>query len=116
MPVIRSADVAFAPGMVPNYRRRLLVDSKKGAGAITIGEAIMEPSAELPLHTHFIEEAMVITKGTIEVILGNETSTLKAGDVILAPAGVKHIMKNRSKENAEFLFFYPAVEVQLMRV
>ncbi len=116
MPIIRNTEVEFTPGIVENYKRRLMVDPSKGSGAITLGEAIMNPGAELPLHTHRVEEAMVITRGIVTAVLGNETYTLNPSDVILAPAGVKHMLANRSKELAGFLFFYPAVEVRLDRV
>ena len=116
MPVIRSAEIDFTPGMVENYKRRVLVDPDRGSGAVTLGEAIMDPDAELLMHTHRVEEVMVITRGTATVILGGETYTLNPGDVILAPAGVEHLLANRSKEPAGFLFFYPAVEVRTDRV
>ena len=116
MSIVRSAEVDFTPGSVENYMRRVLVDPDRGSGAITLGEAIMDPGAELPMHTHRVEEVMVITRGTATAVLGGETFALNQGDVILAPAGVAHLMSNRSKEPAGFLFFYPSVEVGLDRV
>ncbi|MFC2004611.1 cupin domain-containing protein [Chloroflexota bacterium] len=111
MSIIRNADVEFGPGSVENTKRRILVNADRGAGAITLGELIMEPGTELPMHTHRIEETMVITKGEATVIQGGETHTLKQGDVLLAPAGGTHTLANRGSEPMEFLFFYPAVEV-----
>ena len=116
MPIIRNADVEFTPGSVENTRRRILVNSDKGSGAITLGELIMKPGAELPMHTHRIEETMVITKGEATVVLGDETYTLAPRDVILAPAGIKHTLANRTTEPMEFLFFYPAIEIHLERL
>ena len=116
MPIIRNTEVEFTPGLVQNYKRRVLVNPDRGSGAVTLGEAIMDPGAELPVHTHRVEEVMVITRGIVAVLLGDETFTLNPSDVILAPAGVKHMLANRSEEPAGFLFFYPAVEVQLDRV
>ncbi|MFC1978127.1 cupin domain-containing protein [Chloroflexota bacterium] len=116
MPIIRNADVEFVPGAVENTRRRVLVNPDSGSGAITLGELIMNPGSELLMHTHRIEETMVISKGTATAVLGDETYTLEPGDVILAPAGIKHMLANRSNEPMGFLFFYPAVEVRLERV
>ena len=116
MPIIRNIDIKFAPGVVENTRRRILVNPDKGSGAITLGESIMNPGTELPMHTHRIEETMVITKGAATVVLGNETYTLEPGDVILAPAGVKHMLANNGSEPMGFLFFYPAVEVRMERL
>ena len=116
MPVIRSAEVEFGPGSVEKTRRRILIDPDRGSGAITVGELIMEPGSELLMHTHRIEEAMVITRGTATAVLGDETHTLEPGDAILAPAGVKHTLANRGSEPMGFLFFYPAVAIRLERV
>ena len=101
---------------VENYKRRVLVDPDRGSGAITLGEAIIDSGVELPMHTHRVEEAMVITRGTATVVLGDETYTLNQSDVILAPAGVKHTLANHGKEPVGFLFFYPAIEIRLDRV
>lgn len=116
MPVVRNTDVEFAQGLVENTLRRILVNPDKGAGATTLGELIMNPGTELPMHTHRIEETMVITKGEATLVLGDETYTLKPGDVILAPAGIKHLLANRSNEPMGFLFFYPAIEPLIERV
>ncbi len=116
MPIIRSAEIKFTSGLVENIRRRVLVSPDRGSGAITLGEVIMNPGAELPIHTHRVEEAIVITRGTATAVLGGETCTLDPSDVILAPAGIKHMLANRGKEPTEFLFFYPAIEVRLDRV
>ena len=113
MPVIRSAEVGFTPGFVQNYQRRVLVSPDVGSAAVTLGEAIMNPDAEIPMHTHPVEQVMVITRGTATVVMGEETHTLEPSDVILAPAGVKHMLANHGKEPLGFLFFFPAIEVQL---
>lgn len=115
MPIIRNTDVEFTPGKVENTCRRMLVNPDKGSGAITLGELIMKPGTELLMHTHRIEEAIVITKGTATAVLGDETYTLEPGDVILAPAGIKHMLANRGSEPMGFLFFYPSIEVHLER-
>jgi len=116
MSIIRNTDVELAPGSVENTCRRILVSPDKGSGAITLGELIMKPGTELPIHTHRIEEAIVITKGEATAMLGEETHTLGPGDVILAPAGIKHMVANRSNKPMGFLFFFPAVEVHIESV
>ncbi|MFC1992678.1 cupin domain-containing protein [Chloroflexota bacterium] len=116
MPIVRSDEVKFTPGLVENSRRRVLIDADRGSGAITLGEVIMNSGAELPMHTHQVEEAMVITRGTATLVLGDETYTLNPSDVILAPASVKHTLANHGKEPMGFLFFYPALEIRFDRV
>ncbi len=111
MPIIRNADAKFQQ-TTPGVRARQLVNQDTGAGAITLGEIIMEPGSSLVLHTHTIEEAMFIVEGTATVVLGNETHSLRAPGALLAPAGVNHLLANKSGKPMRFLFFYPAVSVQ----
>ncbi len=112
MPIIRSTEVKFTTGRVKNTKSRILVNSERGAVAVTLGELIMNSGAKLPMHTHQVEEAFVITKGIATVVLGNDTYTLSPSDVILAPAGVSHTLANHGKDPMGFLFFYPTVEVK----
>lgn len=109
---IHCGDVKFTSGVVPHSDRRILVSKHVGAGATTLGEVIMHPGAKLPLHTHKVEEVMVIVEGTAAATLGEETRTLTAGDVLLAPAGVKHKLATVGDSRMRFMFFYPAVEVE----
>jgi quercetin dioxygenase-like cupin family protein len=115
MPIIRYKDVEVGQAAVAGTQRRLFITGEN-AGAITLGEVTMSPGTELPLHTHKIEEAMVITKGKATCIDGDDTYELEPGDVILAPAGSKHLLGNRTSEPMTFIFFYPAIEVKLDRV
>jgi len=116
MPVIKSSDTAWGPGATPNYKRRVFVSPETGSGAITLGEVSLDPGSELPMHTHRIEEAMMISRGSVTVVLNGETHVLKAGDALLVPAGTKHTLGNRSKDIAGFYFFYPGVEVRMDKV
>lgn len=111
MTVIRSSDVEFQQRS-PGIQVRHLINQEKGAGAITLGEGILSPGSSLDLHTHKIEEAIIIAEGTATLICGNETQTLEAGDAILAPAAEAHLLANHSQKPVKFIFFFPAVNTQ----
>lgn len=111
MAVIRSADVEFQQRS-PGIKVRHLINQEKGAGAVTLGEGIIAPGSSLDLHTHKIEEAIIIAEGTATLICGNDTQTLEAGDAILAPAAEAHLLANHSQKPMRFLFFFPAVNTQ----
>lgn len=112
MPIIRSTEVKFTTGDTKGIKSRVMINSERGAVAVTLGEVIMNPGAELKMHTHQVEEAFVITKGTAAVVLGNDTYVLNPSDVILAPARVPHTLANHGKDPMGFLFFYPTIEVE----
>jgi quercetin dioxygenase-like cupin family protein len=111
MTVVRSTDVKFQQRS-PGVRTRQLINQDRGSGAVTMGEAIMDPGASLDLHTHKIEEAIIIAEGTATLKCGNDTQTLVAGDAILAPAAEAHLLANNSNKPMKFIFFFPAVNTQ----
>ena len=55
----------------------------------------LEPGVTFPMHSHPGEEIIYVLEGEWEYrIEGKETVTLKAGEVLFIPAGVKHAAKN----------------------
>ncbi|MFC1899081.1 cupin domain-containing protein [Chloroflexota bacterium] len=115
MPVIRDKSVDSAAGDNPDILRRIFINQNIGATITTIGELTMAPGSELPLHTHPTEESMIIMDGEATSILGEETDTLKPGDLIFAPADVKHSLANRGTKPMRFIFFHPTVKVSTTR-
>ncbi len=111
MAVFRSTDVEFQQRS-PGIKVRQFINQEKGAGAVTLGEGIIDPGSSLDLHTHKIEEAMIIAEGTATLICGNDTQILEAGDAILAPAAEAHLLANHSQKPMKFIFFFPAVNTQ----
>ncbi len=111
MTVIRSADVEFQQ-RAPGIKIRQFINQERGAGSVTLGEGVMSPGSSLDLHTHKIEEAMIIAEGTATLICGKETQTLEVGDAILAPAGEAHLLANNSQKPMRFIFFFPTVNTQ----
>ena len=62
----------------------------------------------VPLHIHpNHEEAILIMEGNVEVVLGDEVRTLGPGDVLLAPAGIRHSAINRSAQPARVITIFP---------
>ena len=60
----------------------------------------------IPLHTHTIDEAIVIDQGTADVTLGDETSTASTGAVVFIPAGVRHGARNTGREPLQLHAFF----------
>lgn len=55
----------------------------------------LDPGVSFPLHSHPGEEIIYVLAGTWEYqVEGKGAMTLKAGDVLFIPAGVKHGAKN----------------------
>jgi quercetin dioxygenase-like cupin family protein len=65
------------------------------------------PEAPLVKHTHPGEEIIHVLEGSLEYqIEGKPPTTLKAGDVLLVPAGTIHAVKNAGSGNAAELATY----------
>ena len=91
--------VANRPGM----RLRKLVAAEHEVTSFYIDEFILEEGASVPLHTHPIEEAFVVTVGTVAIQLGEVTLIAEAESVVRIPAGVPHAFRNPSPELARVL-------------
>ena len=86
-----------------------LVGKNNGGDNLTVVDAGIDPGAGLALHIHpGYEEATLVVEGEIEAVLEDETRILGPGDLLLAPAGAKHTIANRSDKPARVLAIYPA--------
>lgn len=85
-----------------------LVGKNNGGDNLTVVDAGIDPGAGLALHIHpGYEEATLVVEGEIEAVLEDETRILGPGDLLLAPAGVKHTITNHSDKPARVLAIYP---------
>lgn len=87
----------------PGFRTRPLIGTKHGFTSLFVSEFRAAEGAAIPLHTHPIEEAIVVTGGALTVQLGDETLTVPAGSVVRVPPGVPHAFHNHAAEEAHGL-------------
>ena len=87
MPIIDHGAVPMAE--VAEYRReRYLVSEEQGATSLTVMELELQPGWEGRLHTHPTDIAVMVMAGAVEMIVGDEIRTVRAGSTLLAPPGV----------------------------
>jgi quercetin dioxygenase-like cupin family protein len=89
MPIIDHATVRLAPTM-ERVRERYLVSKDLGAVSLTVKEVEISPGWEGRMHTHPVDVSIQVLSGAIQVILGDEVKTVRAGTTLLAPPGVPH--------------------------
>jgi quercetin dioxygenase-like cupin family protein len=95
----------------------VLVDASHRAQSLWVGHLDIASGAQVTTHIHpDTEEAMVIVEGQLEVVLSDEVVTLAPGDIVLAPAGVKHGFVNRSGAKATLLAAFPKSSFQRVAV
>ena len=79
MGVVRSTDRQAGESNFSGIAGKVLLDPDAGAGAVTLGELLIDPGAELPLHKHLVEEAFFIFEGEGLALIGEDEIPVSAG-------------------------------------
>ena len=66
-----------------------------------------EPNTEAPMHVHEEEQVVVVTEGEFDFTIGDETRTMRPGDVAVIPSWVPHGAKTRDTPCKEIDMFAP---------
>jgi quercetin dioxygenase-like cupin family protein len=82
----------------PNTTWALVVDPATPDGRYVRGLTLLFEKVavgdRIPLHTHSVEEALVIDEGDAEATVGAETRVVRTGAVVFVPPGTAHGMRN----------------------
>ena len=111
MPIIDKNDANMVE-LSPGTNRWSLVDGTNGADSLTVADLTLAPGGTVATHIHPTEEAMVILDGELEAVLGDEVVTVKEGQTVLAPPGVKHGFVNRSGASARIMAIFPTSKME----
>jgi len=66
----------------------------------------LDPGQAQKPHAHAgADKVYAVLEGIVRVSVGADEETLRAGDVVLAPSGVDHGLRNESSERAAVLVF-----------
>jgi quercetin dioxygenase-like cupin family protein len=91
----------------PGRRARSLVGSEHGFDSLFINDTEMDMGSTIPLHTHPIEEAWVVTEGELVVRVGEENVVVRSGCVLRVPPNVPHAVRNNGPAVARALTAAP---------
>lgn len=107
MPIISKEDwITDSPN--PGAVRSNIIDKAHGSQNLIVRQVALEPGSKITTHVHpNSEEAMVITEGTLDAILGDAVETVVMGQTVLAPQGIKHGFVNRSDKPAKIMAIFP---------
>lgn len=78
---------------------------------ITTGQTVFAPGTGLPLHSHNVEESVLILEGDAIAEIDGEQSDLVAGDATWVPAGVPHRFLNRGSTPMRIYWVYGGRDV-----
>ena len=109
MGVIKHKDVPVRERRV-GHRVRNLVSPETGASGLTLTVNELDPGAGVPLHTHRVEEALVVQKGMGVFRLGPSEVIVGADATVLVPAEVAHAFRNDGPGVLQVLGVFPVVD------
>lgn len=79
--------------------------------SLTTGMTLFEPGTGIPLHTHNVEECVLVLKGQAAVTIGDDTFDVAAGASTWVPAGVPHRFVNRGAGQLRIYWVYGGLAV-----
>jgi HTH-type transcriptional repressor of puuD len=78
---------------------------------ITTGQTVFAPGTGLPVHSHNVEESVLILAGEAIAEIDGEPFDLVAGEATWVPAGVPHRFLNRGDSPMRIYWVYGGREV-----
>ena len=78
---------------------------------VTTGITVFELGTAIPLHTHNVEESVLILEGEATAVVDGDSFDLEAGDATWVPAGVPHRFANRGPGVMRIYWVYGGREV-----
>lgn len=81
------------------------------ANRVTTGQTQFAPGTGLPLHSHNVEESVLILEGEAVAEIGDQRFDLVAGEATWVPAGVPHRFFNRGEGRMRIYWVYGGRDV-----
>jgi len=92
----------------PGIAARVLAGPEQGVTSLFIVEDRLEQGATIPLHTHPVDEVLIITAGELTVDVGDERATVGDGQTVVIPPGTPHRLANHGAADVHLLAAAPA--------
>jgi quercetin dioxygenase-like cupin family protein len=86
----------------------LLASSQVGAKQLFAIHQAQLPGGTNPMHAKSSEALVVVLGGTVDVVTGTETFSLREGDAALVSPGTTHQLRNAGTAVARWLVITPA--------
>ena len=113
--IVATFDIAPAVKYEPKPNRyyfdvslgAILLSGEDTRGAYCLLDMRVAPGKGVPRHTHTREdEALFVLSGELEVTVGDEVFTLRAGQTLLAPRNTPHQLRNSGNVANHYLIMF----------
>ncbi|MCH9674437.1 MAG: cupin domain-containing protein [Gammaproteobacteria bacterium] len=109
MPIIDHADSPQLE-MRPGITGRFLANKALGSTAVSLLVNTVEPGAEAPLHTHTVEETMLVLEGSVWAQVGAERFHVGPNHTVVIPPHTAHAWGNSGSEVAKLLWAFAGAD------
>ena len=82
-----------------------------GTAVVTTGQTVFQPGTGLPLHSHNVEESVLILEGEATAEIDGEFFDLEPGQATWVPAGTPHRFFNRGEGEMRIYWVYGGRDV-----
>ncbi|NNM84860.1 MAG: cupin domain-containing protein [Phycisphaerales bacterium] len=90
-----------------------LTDATHGAHQGSLVRSVCDADGKVLAHTHDVEQITMFQSGEGYMAVGKDIVAVKAGSVVVVPAGTPHGVWNPNAKRLEYLAFCPATNVQI---
>ena len=108
MPIIDHKQAPEVPWR-PGYRKWDIAGHEQGVTS-TFSLNTAEPGTGAPLHTHTVDELIVILDGSLEVKIDGETHIVYKNHTVVIPPGAEHGFKVVGERIANLMVFFPTLD------
>lgn len=105
MPVINHRNVPLME-MRSGIRGQFLANKALGSCGLSLLKNWVQPGAQAPLHTHTVEETMLVLAGTVWAQIGDEHFTVGPNNTVIIPPNTPHAWGNLGPGVAELLWAF----------
>ena len=107
MPIIDHNQAPETPWR-PRYRKFDIAGHEQGVTS-TLSINLVEAGAGAPLHTHTMDELIVILEGSLEVNIDGDSRTVGPDHTLVVPPGAEHSFR-ATDDGAKLLVFFPVLD------
>ncbi len=87
----------------PGISARSLAGPAHGITSFFIQENWLEQGARIPLHTHPVDEVVIVSEGALTVDAGDTTEVVAGGHTVVIPPGTPHRLTNHGPAGVRML-------------
>ena len=89
---------------------QFLANAELGSTAVSLLTNTVEPGAEAPLHTHTVEETMLVLEGRVWAQVGDERYEVTQHHTVVIPPNTPHAWGNDGESEAKLLWAFAGAD------